>query len=94
MATAGRLMARRMRGRGHSPAASGVYLVGRSRTRPGSYNTRFEFCGVEFLLRFAALNLAAWFRARVCVALVVCGFCVHEKQYCWYRLFIILDSFL
>eukprot|EP01048_Picozoa_sp_COSAG05_P003336 COSAG05_NODE_152_length_15898_cov_21.995000_14_plen_78_part_00 len=60
----------------------------------GSYNTRFEFCGVEFLLRFAALNLAAWFRARVCVALVVCGFCVHEKQYCLYRLFIILDSFL
>ena len=25
---------------------------------------RFWFCGGEFLLRFAALNLAAWFRAR------------------------------
>ena len=37
MATAGRLMARLMRGRGHSPAASGVYLVGRSRTRPRLY---------------------------------------------------------
>ena len=38
------------------------------------------FCGVEFLLLFAALNLAAWFRACVCVALAVFAFCVHEKQ--------------
>ena len=37
MAMAGRLMARRMRGRGHSPAASGVYLVGRHLRRPRRY---------------------------------------------------------
>ena len=37
MAMAGRLMARLKRGRGHSPAASGVYLVGRHLRRPRRY---------------------------------------------------------
>ena len=37
MAMAGRQMARLKRGRGHSPAASGVYLVGRHIRRPRRY---------------------------------------------------------
>ena len=37
MAKAGRLMARRKKARGHSPAASRACLVGRNRTRPRRY---------------------------------------------------------
>ena len=55
MATAGRLMARQMRGRGHSPAASGVYLVGRHTRRPRRYR-RSQRAGCALSRRAASMT--------------------------------------
>eukprot|EP01048_Picozoa_sp_COSAG05_P008693 COSAG05_NODE_676_length_7987_cov_3.066041_2_plen_151_part_00 len=52
MAMAGRLTARLMRGRGHSPAASEVCLVGRSDPRPGLYRRSLR-AGCEACTRTA-----------------------------------------
>ena len=50
MAKAGRLMARRKKARGHSPAASRACLVGRSITRPRLYR-RSHRAGCEAFAR-------------------------------------------